>query len=144
MPCRRIEEWKYSSTHSWFRHQMQVSCQLHAPAALYPVLIALEAGLAPEPVWTRWRKEKFPAPPRNRNLDRRARSQSLYRLSYHGSSLIHYTYLLHGTGYYLKSWLSLSLSKNIPLSYGTRRFITVFTKARHWTLSWDSRIQFTT
>jgi hypothetical protein len=26
--------------------------------------------------------------------------------------------------------------------YGTRRFITVFTKARHWTLSWASWIQF--
>jgi hypothetical protein len=26
--------------------------------------------------------------------------------------------------------------------YGTRRFITVFTKACHWTLSWGSRIQF--
>jgi hypothetical protein len=26
--------------------------------------------------------------------------------------------------------------------YGTRRFITMFTKARHWTLSWASRIQF--
>jgi hypothetical protein len=26
--------------------------------------------------------------------------------------------------------------------YGTRRFITVFTKARHWALSWASRIQF--
>jgi hypothetical protein len=51
-------------------------------------------------------------------------------------------YLLHGAGYYLKSWLSLRSSKNIPLSYGTRRFITVFTKARHWTLSWASRIQF--
>jgi hypothetical protein len=25
--------------------------------------------------------------------------------------------------------------KNIPLSYGTRRFTTVFTNARHWTLS---------
>jgi hypothetical protein len=25
--------------------------------------------------------------------------------------------------------------------YGTRRFITAFTKARHWTLSWASRIQ---
>jgi hypothetical protein len=49
---------------------------------------------------------------------------------------------LHGAGYYLKSWLSLSLSKNVPLSYGTRRFITVFTKARHWTLSRARRIQF--
>jgi hypothetical protein len=27
------------------------------------------------------------------------------------------------------------LSKNILLSHGTRRFITVFTKAHHWTLS---------
>jgi hypothetical protein len=52
------------------------------------------------------------------------------------------THSLHGAGYYLKSWLSLSFSKNIPLSYGTRRFITVFTKARPWTLSWASRIQF--
>jgi hypothetical protein len=26
--------------------------------------------------------------------------------------------------------------------YGTRRFITVFTKCHHWTLSWASRIQF--
>jgi hypothetical protein len=26
--------------------------------------------------------------------------------------------------------------------YGTRRLITVFTKVRHWTLSWASRIQF--
>jgi hypothetical protein len=26
--------------------------------------------------------------------------------------------------------------------YGTQKFITVFTKARHWTLSWAKRIQF--
>jgi hypothetical protein len=52
------------------------------------------------------------------------------------------THSLHGAGYYLKSWLSLSLSKNILLSYETRRFITVFTKARHWTLSWVGWIQF--
>jgi hypothetical protein len=45
------------------------------------------------------------------------------------------TYLLHGAGYYLKSWLSLSMSKNILLAYGTQRFITVFTQAHHWTLS---------
>jgi hypothetical protein len=51
------------------------------------------------------------------------------------------TYLLHGAVYCLKSWLSLSLSKNI-LPYWTRRFITIFTKARHWTVSWASWIQF--
>jgi hypothetical protein len=28
--------------------------------------------------------------------------------------------------------------------YGTWRFVTVFTKTRHWTLSWASRIQFAT
>jgi hypothetical protein len=42
----------------------------------------------------------------------------------------------------MKSWLSLSLSKNILLSYGTRRFITAFTQARNWTLSWANWIQF--
>jgi hypothetical protein len=40
------------------------------------------------------------------------------------------THSLHGAGYYLKKFL-----KNILLSYGTRRYITVFTKARRWTLS---------
>jgi hypothetical protein len=44
------------------------------------------------------------------------------------------TYLLHGAGYYLKSRLSLSLSRNILPTYGNRWFITVFTKAHHWTL----------
>jgi hypothetical protein len=40
-------------------------------------------------------------------------------------------------------WVSFSLSKNILLSYETRRFITVFTQeARHWILSWASWIQF--
>jgi hypothetical protein len=51
-------------------------------------------------------------------------------------------YLLHGAGYYLKSWLSLTLSKNILLSYGIQRFITVFSQARHWTLSWASWMEF--
>jgi hypothetical protein len=60
-----------------------------------------------------------------------------------GSRRIHtlLTYPLHGAVYYLKSWLSLSLSKNILFSYGTRRFVTVFTKARHWTPSWATWIQ---
>jgi hypothetical protein len=52
------------------------------------------------------------------------------------------THSLHGAGYYLKSWFSLSLSNNILLSYGYRRFITVFTQARHWTLSRPNWIQF--
>jgi hypothetical protein len=31
--------------------------------------------------------------------------------------------------------------KNFPEFYGTRRFITVFTRALHWPLSWARRIQ---
>jgi len=44
------------------------------------------------------------------------------------SRKILYGYLLHDAEYYLKSWLSLSLSKKNYFLYGTRRFITVFTK----------------
>jgi hypothetical protein len=41
---------------------MEVRCQLHAPAALlpgkeHPVPIGPEAGWAPDPVSTRWRRE---------------------------------------------------------------------------------------
>jgi hypothetical protein len=35
------------------------------------------------------------------------------------------------------------LLKKFPTFYGTWRFITVFTRARHWSLSWDKWIQFT-
>jgi hypothetical protein len=49
--------------HSWPRHWVEVSGQLHAPAALStwqkpPVLIRQEAGWAPQPIWTLWRREK--------------------------------------------------------------------------------------
>jgi hypothetical protein len=42
---------------------MEVSGQFHAPATLPPgkeppVTIGYEAGWAPEPVWTLWRREK--------------------------------------------------------------------------------------
>jgi len=47
-----------------------VGGQLHTLAALPlekepPVPIRLEAVQAPEPVWTWWRREKFPAPTGN-------------------------------------------------------------------------------
>jgi hypothetical protein len=46
------------------------------------------------------------------------------------------------------SWVLLEkppvaqLLKNFPTFYGTRRFITVFTRALHWSLSWARSIQY--
>jgi len=51
------------------------------------------------------------------------------------------THSLQGAEYYMKSWLTFSLSKKSFL-YGTQKFITVFTKVFHRTLSWASWIQF--
>jgi hypothetical protein len=48
---------------------------------------------------------------------------------------------------YLRSWALLEklpivqLLKNFPAFYGTRKFIIVFTRALHWSLSWDRSIQ---
>jgi hypothetical protein len=62
---------------------MKVSGQLHAPVALPPgkqLLAATgkEFGWAPEPVWTRWWREKFPVPAETRTLDHPAHSPALY------------------------------------------------------------------
>jgi len=46
-------------------HYKEVSGQLHALAALPPASIGKEAGWAPEPAWTQWGREKFPAPAGN-------------------------------------------------------------------------------
>jgi hypothetical protein len=40
--------------------------------------IGQEAGWAPEPVWTRWWREKFPAPAGTRTSDHPARSPALH------------------------------------------------------------------
>jgi hypothetical protein len=56
---------------------------------------------------------------------------TLYQLTY----LI--TNSLRGVGFAFKSLIVTPW-----FLYGTRRFITVFTKAHHWTLSWAIRIQF--
>jgi len=45
------------------------------------------------------------------------------------------TYLLHGAESFLRSYLVLQLVKKFPAFFGTRRFITVLTSARHLSLS---------
>jgi hypothetical protein len=63
-------------THSRPRHQMRVSGQRHAPAALLPpgkgppVPIVQDAGWAPEPVWTQSLEERSIRLCRGLNLDR--------------------------------------------------------------------------
>jgi hypothetical protein len=48
---------------------------------------------------------------------------------------------------YLRSWALLEklpivqLLKNFPAFYGTRRFISMFTRALHWSLSWARSLQ---
>jgi len=37
---------------------VEVSGQLHAPAALPPAPTGLKARWAPEPTWTRWQRKK--------------------------------------------------------------------------------------
>jgi len=43
----------------------------------------------------------------------------------------------------LEKLIVTKLIKKYPAFYGTRRYITVFTRARHWSLSWTRRIQST-
>jgi hypothetical protein len=55
------------------------------------------------------------------------------------------TYLLTYSMVQNISWKSdchSAYQKTSCFLYGTRRFITVFTKTRHWILSWTKRIQF--
>ena len=68
---------------------MGVGGQQHSPAALPPgkdpVPIVQEAGWAPGPVWT---GAENLDPTRIRFLDRPVRSESLYRLSYPGPTIM--------------------------------------------------------
>jgi hypothetical protein len=52
-------------------------------------------------------------------------------------------FLTHSWSWALLEKLPIvQLLKNFPAFYGTRRFITVFTRALHWSLSWARSIQF--
>jgi CHASE3 domain sensor protein len=52
---------------------------------------------------------------------------------------LHKTYLLHGAESFLRSYSAAS--QEIPRIFGTRRFLTVHTSARHLSLSWANSIQ---
>jgi len=78
-----------------------LSGQQHAPAAIYPrkdpVPILQKAGWALGPVWTGGNSR----PHRDSILDRPARSQSLYRLSYPAHhTVLYYTILYYNILYY--------------------------------------------
>jgi hypothetical protein len=70
-----LGEWWYSFTHSWRRHLMEVSGQLHASGRFTPqgkspwYPLDRRLGWAPEPVRTRWGREKFAAPAWTRTSD---------------------------------------------------------------------------
>ena len=52
-----------------------------------------------------------------------------------------YLYVIHGAESFLRSWLVLQLVNKFPAFDGTRKFITVPTSARHFSLSWANSIQ---
>jgi hypothetical protein len=103
-------EWMYRPRFSWPRHKLEVSGQLHAPAALPP-------GKKPQYPLDRWlggpqsrsgnmEKWKFlPLPgPELRPPGRPARSHSLYRLRYPGSCMdcpvaFIFSYILWGSSW---------------------------------------------
>ena len=69
------------------------------------------------------------------------RSSILHRdISYPFYSELTLTYLLHAA-VFLEKLTGLQLVKKFPAFYGTRRFITALTSARHLSLSWTSSIQ---
>jgi hypothetical protein len=56
--------------------------------------------------------------------------------------LLSEVYLTHSWSWALLEKLSImQLLKNFPAFYGTQRFITVFTRALHWSLFWARSIQ---
>jgi hypothetical protein len=77
-----LGEWRYSSAHSLTSALDRGERSASRPSRFTPkergkdppVPIGQEAGWAPEPFWTRWCREKFPAPAGNRTLEPRPSS----------------------------------------------------------------------
>jgi hypothetical protein len=81
-----LGEWRHISTFHALTLALSGSGQLDVPATLPPAeepLVPTEqvAGWAPEPVWIRWWREKFPAPAGIRTPNQPANSPALYRSS---------------------------------------------------------------
>jgi len=102
------------------------------------VPIIQEARWVPRPVWTG--AEKF-------RSHRDSMPRPLCRLTYPGSQMLYVLACLLFT-YLLIPWRRVLLEKltgsqlvqKFSAFYGTRRFITAFTRARHLSLSWASSI----
>jgi hypothetical protein len=116
---------------------MGVGCQPHAPAALPPerdpLLIAQEAGWVLEPVWT---GVENLAPTGIRSPDRPARSESLYRLSYPGST----SYIKQKIIYFFKFsyrtfcsmfWNYQQMHKSLLVDYFTQLLLHVSAPVCH-------------
>jgi hypothetical protein len=59
----------------------------------------------------------------------------------HYSNSIHLlAYLRHGAGFFFEKLTGLQLVKKFPAFYGTRRFFTILTRARHISLFRESQI----
>jgi len=52
--------------------------------------------------------------------------------------------MIERTNSFFEKLMVIQLTKKLPVMFVTRRFITVFTTAWHWTISWDGWTQFTT
>jgi hypothetical protein len=156
---------------------MGVSGQRHAPAARFtpgertPGTHWTGGWVGPRASLDAETRRKILCPCRGSNLDRPARSQTLYRLSYRGSQFLGMQDLnntrpwitlptLLFTAKY-ESWHTKTTAvnnsmmqflqkltvawviKKMPTFYETTKCIAVLTTSSHWSLSWARRIQST-
>jgi hypothetical protein len=82
-----LGECRYSSTHFYFGTRRREVAAL-PPGKEPPIPIGYEVGWAPEPVWTRWWKEIFPAHAGTRSPSHLARSPALYHWAIPGPLIL--------------------------------------------------------
>jgi hypothetical protein len=139
MPWRRMGEWRYSSAilDLSIRWRWVVSFTTRQPYPQYSLDTTL---VEPQSRSGRCREEKN----LNHTGNRTPPVQSLARRCTDRDILIPASF---NKLIYLRSWALpeklpiVQPLRNFPAFYGTRRFITVFTRALHWSLSWARSIQ---